>query len=234
MPTDEVGSTRGRSVVSASAIVLAGGRSSRFGSQKLASLRNGVPLLHLALGAVSPVCEEILVVGSPAGLPVAIPLDLLARVTEVLDEQAFEGPLVALVGAAAQAANERLLVVGGDMPELRPRVLQRLLSFPDERDGACLMREGVPHPLPVALRRRTVLDQGRDLVVAGQRSLRALLDGLDFELVPESEWSRLDPEARTLFDVDRPEDLDGRGDVGTGRVQSTQSDATRSGARDDR
>ncbi len=210
-PTDDARSSGRPFAGSASAIVLAGGRSQRFGSQKLASLKDGVPLLHLALRAVSSVCEEVLVVGSPAGLPVAILPDVPAQVIEVLDRAAFEGPLVALVDAAAKAGNERLLVVGGDMPELEARVLRRLLSYADDRAGACLVWEAVPRPLPVALCRRSVLEQGRDLVVAGKRSLRALLDGLDLELVPESEWGRLDPGARSLFDVDHPEDLDWRG-----------------------
>ncbi len=208
-PTDDARSSGRPSVGPASAIVLAGGRSSRFGSQKLAAVKDGMPLLHLTLRAVSSVCEEVLVVGSPSGLPVTIPPHLSARVLEVRDKTAFEGPLMALVDAAAKAGNERLLVVAGDMPELEPRVLRRLLSFAADRAGACLMWEAVAHPLPLALHRRYVLEQGRDLVVAGRRSLRALLDGVDLELVPESEWGRLDPGARTLFDVDHPADLDG-------------------------
>jgi molybdenum cofactor cytidylyltransferase len=47
-------------------IVLAGGGSSRFGSDKLRAAYRGRPLLHHAIARVSEVCRDVVVVLAPA------------------------------------------------------------------------------------------------------------------------------------------------------------------------
>jgi molybdenum cofactor guanylyltransferase len=198
--------------VAATAIVLAGGRSSRFGSNKLAADVDGSPLLHHAIRAVSDVCAEVLVVGAPSGLSVELPGDL--AVVVALDVDAYQGPLVALVDAASAAHHPALLIVAGDMPHLERAVVERLLAgrrgrrWAPGRQGACLLAGGTPQPFPMAIDRAALLAHGRELVEAGERRLRALLDHLDLERIPEVEWRTLDPDGRTLRDIDRPEDLD--------------------------
>jgi molybdopterin-guanine dinucleotide biosynthesis protein A len=63
------------------------------------------------------------------------------------------------------------------------------------------------HPLPLAIRRVDALTAGRALLENGERSLRALVAALDAEALPEAEWRALDPDADSLVDIDRPEDL---------------------------
>lgn len=189
----------------ASAIVLAGGRSSRFGSNKLAADLDGVPLLHHAIRAVADVCAEVLVVGAPTGLSVEPPDGTASTV--VLDGDAYQGPLVAFVHAASAASHDLLLLVAGDMPHLEPAVLRRLLAGAHPHQGACLVADGQPQPFPMAVERAALLAHGRELVGAGQRRLRALIERLDPERIPEAEWRALDPDGRTLRDIDRPEDL---------------------------
>ncbi len=191
--------------VAATAIVLAGGRSSRFGSNKLAADLDGVPLLHHAIRAVATVCAEVLVVGAPTGLSVEPPDD--TDPTVVLDVDAYQGPLVALVGAASAASHHSLLLVAGDMPGLQPAVLERLLAGAHLHQGACLLADGQPQPFPMAVERAALVTHGGELVRAGERRLRALFDHLDLERIPEAEWRTLDPHGRSLRDVDRPEDL---------------------------
>ena len=192
--------------VAATAIVLAGGRSSRFGSEKLAAELDGSPLLHHALRGAAEVCDEVLVVGAPAGLPVELPDDLAPAV--VLDLDAYQGPLVALVDAARSAGNDRLLLVGGDMPSLVPTLLRRLLEWGPEAEGACLVSDDWVQPFPMGLDRAAAQARGVELVEAQERSMRSLIDTLTVELVLEEEWRVLDPEGHTLRDVDLPADLD--------------------------
>jgi hypothetical protein len=46
------------------------------------------------------------------------------------------------------------------------------------------------------------------LLDSGRRRLRDLLDALRVAIVDEATWHALDPERRTLFDVDEAADLD--------------------------
>jgi molybdopterin-guanine dinucleotide biosynthesis protein A len=166
-----------------------------------------MPLLHHAVRTVEHVCEETLVVGPPDGLSVELPAGMRSAPTIVLDTDPYAGPLVALVHAARFAKHVRILLVGGDMPNLQPAVLLRLLRFDHSRDGACLTVDGWVQPIPSTLDRDVTLARGSELVDTGERSLRGFLDAIDVELVAEGEWRALDGDARSLHDVDRTEDL---------------------------
>jgi molybdopterin-guanine dinucleotide biosynthesis protein A len=143
-------------------------------------------------------------------LPVTLPDDPAAVV--VLDEEPFEGPLAALAQAAPSARHARLLVLGGDMPDLQAAVLWRLLTWSPGRHGACLVVDGWVQPLPMGLDRSLAAAVARELIEAGERSLRELVQRLDLEQIPEPEWRAIDPDARSLRDIDRPEDLAGPAD----------------------
>lgn len=196
-------------VATATAIVLAGGRSRRFGQDKLAADLEGVPLLHHAIRAVAAVCGEILVAAPTSGLVTALPKIPSVQVRVILDADSYEGPLVALANATPAAISDRLLLVAGDMPDLKEPLLRRLLQWGEGRDGACLVVEGRDQPLPMGLERLVAAEHAAALVDAGERSLRALMDSMELERVMEAEWRTLDPDARTLHDIDRPEDLQG-------------------------
>ncbi|MEJ7753134.1 MAG: molybdopterin-dependent oxidoreductase, partial [Candidatus Limnocylindrales bacterium] len=199
----------------ASGIVLAGGRSSRFGRDKLAEPLDGRPLLHHAIRALASVCTEVIVVAPAGGLTVALPADLPVPLHVVSDGTSFSGPLLGLAAGAAAAEEWWLVVAGGDMPSLEPTVLRTMLRAvagrPGDRNGAgqaaALELDGAAQRLPLALHRGAAIAAAGDLASSRERSLGALLDALDVRVVPEDAWRRLDPDARTLHDVDVPADL---------------------------
>jgi len=188
------------------AIVLAGGRSSRFGRDKLAEPFGGRPLLERAIDAVGRVATDVVVVAAPAGIRAVPP-----RVVLVHDADAHEGPLAGLASglAALDPAVGRVIVVGGDMPTLVPVVLLRLLDQLDAHDLAVLADDAGPRPLPMALRRSTAAPVVDRLLAGGERRLRALITELAVSVIEPSAWRRDDPSGETLRDVDVPEDLPG-------------------------
>ncbi len=202
----------------ASGIVLAGGRSSRFGRDKLAEPTSDGPLLHRAIRRVAAASTEIVVVSAPDASEAIRAPDLAIPLRRAVDPQLHAGPLVGLL-AGAEAANERLvLVVGGDMPSLEPAVLRLMLRrmVPAAGTGAApyfaaqvvaLEFQGVVQPLPLVLDRDAAISAASDLLASGERSLRRLVAALDVAVIPEREWRVLDPDAATLRDVDVPSDL---------------------------
>jgi molybdopterin-guanine dinucleotide biosynthesis protein A len=185
--------------------VLAGGRSTRFGSDKLAANYRGRPLLLLAVEHLSAVCEETVVVLAPDAQAPELPDGVrIAR-----DEVAYQGPLAGLLAGLAAARTEWAMVVAGDMPELAEPVLREMLRVVrgGEVDEVILRDGDQSRPLPAALRvaRASVVAHG--LFDAGERRLRAVADALDAGIVDEPVWTALDPERRTLVDVDDPDDL---------------------------
>lgn len=195
-----------------SAIVLAGGRASRFGGDKLAALIDGRPLLHHAIEAVATVADEVIVVVAPEGardLPhTSVP------VRQVHDDRPFLGPLAGIGAGAVAAEHPTLLVVAGDMPSLVPGVLRLLTGAIAGDTTAAVLGDpepdGPPHPLPLGLARAAAIPVIAALLAADRRSLMGLITALDATRVHGRRWRALDPDARTLQDVDRPEDLPGR------------------------
>jgi len=193
-----------------SAVVLAGGRSTRFGRDKLAEPVDGRPLLSYAIDAVRPFATEIIVVVAPrAASALAFPGDVIF----VRDPVAFEGPLSGLLSGLAAAREPIVLVVGGDMPTLVGAVLEAMLArldAPDAPDGAqavVLEHDGRARPLPMVVRRKPALRAAHRLIGAGERRLRALAESLTTRVIPEATWRAVDPEGLTLRDVDAPADL---------------------------
>ncbi|MBA3875549.1 MAG: hypothetical protein C0498_01205 [Anaerolinea sp.] len=188
-------------------ILLAGGRSSRFGSDKLAVDLDGRPLLHHAIEAVATVASRILVVAAP-GVEPPIPGELATRVRVVHDPEPFGGPLVGLVAALANVETPTALVAGGDMPRMVPAVLHRLVVTVGPGRGAAVLEvPGRLQPLPMALDARVARAVADEILDRGGRSLRDLLRDLVVASIPAPVWLSLDPVAATIADIDRPADL---------------------------
>jgi molybdopterin-guanine dinucleotide biosynthesis protein A len=187
-----------------SAIVLAGGRSSRFGRDKLAEPVHGKPLLSHAIESVRPWATEVLVVVAPAAAP-TLPPD----VREIRDPVAFEGPLAGLLAGLQAAREGTVLVTAGDMPDLEPAIVAALLEAltAPEAEAAVLEEAGRARPLPMALLRDPARDAAQRLIEGGERRLRALLEVVATTVIPETAWRGLDPNGRSLRDIDTPADL---------------------------
>ena len=112
-----------------------GGRSTRFGRDKLAEPVDGRPLLHHAVEAVAAVATDVIVV-APPDVDLAVP----EGVRLVHDEAPFEGPLAGCMTGLIAAREPLVVVAGGDMPSLEPAVLALL----DSRARRVVGRRGAP------------------------------------------------------------------------------------------
>lgn len=193
----------------ATGIVLAGGAASRFGSDKLAATFGGRPILQHALASAAAVCDEIILVVGQGPAPSlempAVPLRVIH------DAEPFAGPRAGLLAGASAASHPLAVVVGADMPWLKPAFLELLLERldADHRGAAAAILCGVLQPLPCAVR----VAAAREVAERPHGSLLALLEQLGVAPLPELEWRAVDPAGESLQDVERPEDLAGPVDL---------------------
>ena len=201
-------------------IVLAGGRSDRFGSDKLAAEFDGEPLLWHPVRALAEAgCDPIVIVIGPQGDEPVLPADLAPLVRSARDPEPFGGPLVGLRAGLAAAPGAVVIVAAGDQPRLRPGLLRALAAIhaetaevarPDRRSPAATILvdpSGVPRPLPCVLDRDRARGAAGRLLAGGETSLRVLLAMLEPREVPEVVWRSTDPAGSWTFDVDLPADL---------------------------
>ena len=193
-----------------SGVVLAGGRSTRFGRDKLAEPVGGGTLLDRAIAALAGLCSDItVVIGADAAEP-AIRERPGATVRVVRDPEPDRGPVLGLATGLEAAPHPIVVVVGGDMPSLVPEVLRLLAAEVAAGASAAALEDGGRlRPLPCGVRPRSRTG-GRARRARGRRGRPAcasVLASLDAVVVPEAVWRELDPEAQTLRDVDRPADL---------------------------
>jgi molybdenum cofactor guanylyltransferase len=189
---------------SVAAIVLAGGRSSRFGRDKLAEPIDGRPLLGHAIAAVRRLTADVFVVVAPGSDP-----DVPEGIRIVRDDRPFEGPLAGVAAGLAASDAEIVVAVAGDMPSLVAGVLVALVTCLAETGAqAAVLAVGDDHPpFPMAIRRSAALIEASRLLASGERRLRALPEALQAAVVPEIIWRAADPAGASLLDIDTPADL---------------------------
>ncbi|MDZ4655465.1 MAG: formate dehydrogenase accessory sulfurtransferase FdhD [Coriobacteriia bacterium] len=186
------------------AAVLAGGRSLRMGIDKTLLPIEGEPLVVRVAESVSAVCAHtVIVTNRPEALE---DVDLPAGVRVLQDSVAYQGPLGGLATALEQAEDEWVLAVAADMPWLRPELVRALW---DARDGAQVVIPVGPkgaEPL-LALYHTSCLPVARAVLDSGRRRLVAILPSVKVVEVSIESLRDVDPELRSLVNVNTPEEL---------------------------
>ena len=197
----------------ATGIVLAGGSSTRFGTDKLAVEVDGRPLLHHAIEAVASVVDEVVVVIALDGDHPRLPADLAVPVRVVRDAAAGLGPLAGLAAGLGDSRATLALVVGGDQPTLAPTLLAELLLWLGPEAGepppdvVALESGGRLRPLPSAVRVAVVRPAAAVALDEGVRSLVGLFARLRTGTLAAERWREIDPAGDSLRDVDTRDDL---------------------------
>jgi molybdopterin-guanine dinucleotide biosynthesis protein A len=167
-----------------------------------------MPLLHHAVIRLAEVCGDVVVVIPPEAPEPSMPVGAPVRFAR--DAVEGEGPLAGVHAGLLAVRTDHALLAGGDMPDLQTTVLIELLRVAADApaDAVALQDGDRIRPLPCVVRVAPADLAAHALLHDGRRRLRDLLESLRTAVVDEPTWSALDPERRTLFDVDDPSDLD--------------------------
>jgi len=187
-----------------SAVILAGGRSVRFGRDKSAEVIAGRSLLQRVVDAVSPIATEIVVVRAPGMRPPAVGSETPLRHAEDMREG---GALAGLYTGLLVVSQPVALVLGCDMPLLSRPMIRYLRGLLDQSvDVVMPLWEGREEPLH-AFYRRTCLSAIEKALDEGKRRLVHFLPDVRVRYVSYDELQRLDPEGHSFWNVNQPSDL---------------------------
>ena len=193
-------------------ILLAGGASRRFGRSKVVEPLDGAPLFHRPLRALLDSCDDVVIVLAPDGAGPPLPPGA-DRVSFARDRVAFEGPLAGTMLGLERVRGEYAAVLAADMPGVTAPLLSVMARRAAKTAAkATVLRDGdAIRPLPLLLAVESALELARALLEKGERRLRALVQGLDADALPEAIWGEVDAEGAWRRDVDLPGDLAGLG-----------------------
>jgi molybdenum cofactor guanylyltransferase len=191
-----------------SAIVLAGGKSSRMGRPKAALPFGGVTILERILAELGKGFEQIVVVAARADTE-SYPVESIIRgvrgVVLLRDEDSFGGPVAALVRGLDAAGGDTVFACSCDLPLLRVEVARFLCDRIDGFDAAIPQIDNRAQPLCAAYRRfaRAAIEA---IAAGGERRLTAIVDRLNARTVPEAELLSVDPGLTSFINTNTPED----------------------------
>jgi molybdenum cofactor guanylyltransferase len=189
--------------MSITGLIIAGGQSRRFGSDKR-RLRlwgaAGPTLLEHTIAILAPLCSELIVaLNDPENWP-----NLPARL--VPDEAHNVGPLGGLYAGLRAAQYPAALVVAADLPLLNPQLLRALIDYPLIGDALVPQRPAGLEPLH-AIYCRSCLPRLTSYLQQGDRSMHGFLAQITIQHPPLALLEQHDPEERSFYNINAPDQL---------------------------
>ncbi len=192
------------------AIVLAGGQSSRFGSNKALQLLAGKPLVRHVVERVSEATGEVVVVvgrGEPTTEYYAV---LPNGVRVVNDDLQGKSPLVGIVTGLSAVESDYAAIVACDIPFVNDKVIELLFRRASDADAAIPRwnRQSI-EPLQAVYRRVPTLKAGSETLAPADLSLEDMIRKLGrvVYVSVEDEIARIDRGLSTFFNINTREDM---------------------------
>jgi molybdopterin-guanine dinucleotide biosynthesis protein A len=161
----------------------------------------GRPVVARVLDAVRPLGAEVVVVDNDESLA------YLPGVRIVPDTETRAGALMALHSGLSAATSELCVVVACDMPFLNTALLAWLVDLSAGFDVVIPVNAGQMEPMHAVYRREPCLDAIGRALARGDKRMTSYLGEVRVREVADHKLRPLDPELRSFFNINTPEDL---------------------------
>jgi molybdopterin-guanine dinucleotide biosynthesis protein A len=183
----------------ATAIVLAGGKSSRMGTPKALLRFDDQTLIEHIVASLRGLFAEVVVVTAPGQtLP-------LMPITQIQDEVEHQGPVGGLCYGLRATQTDISFVSSCDAAFLNLALIRHLVSQTPDHDVVVPRWQGRDQPLH-AVYRRSVLPHLEGQLARGELRPVYLFDRVRTRRVSEAEIRRFDPDGSSFFNMNTPED----------------------------
>jgi molybdopterin-guanine dinucleotide biosynthesis protein A len=192
-----------------SAIVLAGGVSSRFGQDKGILEIANKPLIKYVIDAVNPLVDETIVVTNSQDRIKEYAKVVATDVRFAIDSCESKGPLIGALTGFGFAHGKYALLLPFDTPFVSREVVSLLFEL-------CLNKTAaIPRwpneqiePLHAVYQTKAALETAKIAVGEGKLNLRAMIEKMrGVRYVSTLVVQQLDPDFRTFFNINTPLDL---------------------------
>lgn len=192
-----------------SAIILAGGSSTRFNSDKGVLELNGKPLLNHVVDAVKGLVEEVIVVTNSQDRADAYAKLVSSKVRFAVDVCESKGPLVGALTGFEAAKGEYSALLPFDSPFVSQEVLSLLFDCCVGKAAA------VPRwtnqeiePLHAVYHTKQGLEAAKEALAENELDMQAMVEKMrGVRYISTMVIEQLDPDLKTFFNVNTPLDL---------------------------
>jgi molybdopterin-guanine dinucleotide biosynthesis protein A len=184
------------------ALILAGGASTRMGVDKAFLTYEGTPLITRVHDVLAPLFADVLIAAGTE-TPGRGPFPARA----LYDAMPGLGPLAGLVAGLKAAQTPWLFMVACDMPHLDPRVIARVVAERGPGIMAVVPESAGGLESCHALYAKAALPAIEAAMAEGERAPHRLFHRIATHIVPKTEIAALDPTFRSLANLNTPDDL---------------------------
>ncbi len=188
-----------QSMTDTSAIILAGGKSSRMGQPKALLLFDNEPLIVHIVRALKGMFAEILIVAAPEQELPPLPATL------VRDEVAYQGPAAGIYHGLKAASGRIAFVTSCDVAFLNLPLISHLLLQISDCDVVVPYWQERFQPLHAAYR-KSVLPFLKEQLDRGELRPVYLFDKVRTHKINEDEIRHFDPKGLSFLNMNTPED----------------------------
>jgi molybdopterin-guanine dinucleotide biosynthesis protein A len=187
---------------SVSAILLAGGKSSRLGTDKARVKLDGESAMIQSIAEkLSAVSDDIVVSTNGRRYD-----EITMPVRWAVDIYPGAGSLMGLYSGMLAVKYDYAIAVACDMPFINIELLKYMISIPRDYD-ALLPRIGDKTEQLHSIYSKICLPKMKKFLDSGRLKITAFLDEIDVKYVPEDSINRYDPQHLSFFNVNTAEQL---------------------------
>jgi molybdopterin-guanine dinucleotide biosynthesis protein A len=183
-----------------SGVILAGGKSSRYGKDKAFVKINGLPLIESVIEVMGSVFQEVIIITNTPNKYSYLGLSVYEDTIKGL------GPLGGIVTGLTAISKEAGFFVACDMPFLNRELLLYMTESKGEFDAVIPRISGKMEALH-GLYRKTCLPAIKRLIDSRVYQVLRFFSEVSVRYVDEGEIRQFDPDLRCFLNVNTPEEL---------------------------
>jgi len=183
-----------------SAVILAGGKSTRMGRDKSLIEIDGVPMIERVYRTLSPLFPEVIIVTNTPDLYATIPCRTVA------DIYPGAGSIAGVHAGLAAASNDRVFVVACDMPHLSPPLIREICHLSEGYEAAIPYSDTGFEPLH-AVYSRSALPLFDEALSRGELRIYDLYPRMNHRIIRWDEISSIEGARESFRNINTPDDL---------------------------
>jgi len=162
----------------ATAIVLAGGKSSRMGGEdKSMLLVNGMPLIQHIVNQLDNHFDEVII-----GANDVEKYSFLGKKV-VPDIERDKGPLMGIYSCLKESSSDVNFITACDIPEMNMKLIQNMINLSTDVDIVMPVKDGDKHEPLYAVYKKSATEEAKSIISRNGRRIIELLNNLHVKLV---------------------------------------------------